>query len=116
MINIVVVVNKQKQVTYYVSKGHAQKNQVGSKDYLAVCNSISILEYQFLYGIKEIFKNQILSSEIKSGFFKLEMKPFDLKNQELISNFKLISKYFLIGVNLLVKNYPNYIQLQIKEK
>ncbi len=112
MIHIEVKLNRKNQIHRYLSKGHAIKKE-GTREHLAVCSALSILEYQFFYSSKEFFESAIASQKMEAGLFEIKMKKLNEFTQRLAHDFTLLSNYFLIGVNLLVKNYPAHINLKL---
>ncbi len=138
MVRAKALVNERGQIVFYESEGHAGKDfpsdspQASSnkanknrdnRERLAVCNAISILEYQFLFGIKEIFGNELVEeSSIRPGYFKLilDLKNNQIDNQDKTGsdfdkNVSLLSKYFLIGIQLIERKNPQHLELTIKD-
>ncbi|MDF2677098.1 MAG: ribosomal-processing cysteine protease Prp [Bacillota bacterium] len=108
MINI--TIHKTKDIIDgFIVKGHSGYSVAGSD---IICASVSILSYTALNsmnvvaGISE--SDMIYDVEEETGFLKLKTLKYNDKTD-------VIYKNFLVGIQLLLEDYSDYITLKFEE-
>ena len=93
----------------FVIEGHSGYAASG---YDIVCASVSILSYTALNSINLVAgissEDMVYSVEEETGFLKLKT----LKNNDKTD---VIYRNFLVGIELLLEDYSNYITLKFEE-
>ena len=120
MVKINIAVTKN-VITSYIAEGHAtvenSATEKTNKLSSSICSAVSILEYNFLYSVQILVDSELVTADIRDGFFKLNVQSEFLKKINELDKKRLalevLSQSFLIGMNALKKKYPQEINLVI---
>jgi len=108
MINITIHKTKNKFVGFVI-EGHSGYSESGSD---IICASVSILSYTALNSMSIVagISPDDISYDVKEETGFLKMKT--IKNSEKTD---VIYRNFLVGIELLLEDYSNYITLKFEE-
>ena len=101
----ITILKKNGYIYEYQVKGHSGYAESGSD---IVCSAISVATQMALVGLKEVLKLAV-SSDIKDGYMRVELKDFENESAQNIL------KSMLLTLDDIQKNYSRYVKMEVKE-